>query len=68
MHPIWTGVALNTLLYAVLLWLAILGPFALRRVIRVRRGRCPKCAYPMGEGAVCSECGKPLPHHAVTNA
>ena len=34
---------------------------ALRRVLRVRRGLCPKCAYPMGESAVCSECGQALP-------
>ena len=30
-------------------------------LLRVRRGLCPQCAYPMGESAVCSECGKPLP-------
>ncbi len=59
--PIWRGVAVNTIFYAALLWLLILGPFALRRFIRVRRGLCPKCAYPMGESAVCSECGKALP-------
>ena len=59
--PIWPGFLLNTLLYAAILWLLIPGPFALRRFLRVRRGRCPKCAYPMGESAVCTECGRPLP-------
>ena len=32
-----------------------------RRVIRRRRGLCPKCAYPMGDSPVCTECGEPLP-------
>ncbi len=59
--PVWPGVITNTLFYATLLWLLIPGPFALRRFIRVRRGLCPKCAYPMGESAVCSECGWNLP-------
>ena len=59
--PISTGFAVNTLFYAAILWLLIPGPFALRRFIRVRRSLCPKCAYPMGESAVCTECGKDLP-------
>ena len=58
---IWPGFALNTVFYAATLWLLICGPFALRRFLRVRRGLCPKCAYPRGESAVCTECGKPLP-------
>ena len=58
---IWPGFAINTIFYAAILWLLICGPFALRRFLRVRRGLCPKCAYPMGESGVCTECGKPLP-------
>ena len=57
---LWSGVAINTLFYATILWLPIL-PFALRRFLRVRRGLCPKCAYPIGESAVCTECGRELP-------
>ena len=64
-HPIWHGFAINTLLYATILWFLIPGPFALRRFLRMRRGLCPACAYPMGESAVCSECGEPLRKHAV---
>ncbi len=59
--PIWPGFAVNTLFYATFLWLLICGPFAFRRVIRVRRGLCPACAYPRGESDVCSECGKAIP-------
>ncbi len=61
-RPLWPGFAVNTLFYAVVLWLLIPGPFALRRFIRVRRGLCPACAYPRGESDVCSECGKALPN------
>ncbi len=57
LRPIWPGFAVNTLFYAAILWLLIPGPFALRRFLRLRRGLCPKCAYPSGESAVCSECG-----------
>ena len=58
---VWSGFAVNTLIYAVILWLLIPGPFVLRRLIRRKRGLCPKCAYPMGQSAVCSECGCKLP-------
>jgi hypothetical protein len=65
LHPIWPGLFVNTLFYAAILWSLIPGSFALRRLIRRRRGLCPACAYPMGEVAVCSECGEPLPKRAV---
>ena len=48
-RPIWPGFAVNTVFYAVVLWLLIPGPFVLRRFIRVKRGLCPACAYPRGE-------------------
>ena len=60
-YPIWPGFPINTLFYAALLWLLIPGPFVLRRFLRVRHGLCPKCAYPIGESAVCTECGRELP-------
>ncbi len=61
LRPIWVGSALNTVFYAALVWLLFAGVSTLRRFLRVRRGLCPKCAYPMGESAVCTECGKALP-------
>jgi hypothetical protein len=60
-RPIWPGFVINTLFYADILWLLIPGPFALRRFLRLKRGLCLKCAYPMGESSVCSECGRDLP-------
>ena len=65
-RPLWSGLLVNTLFYATLLWLLLLGPFALRRFMRVRRGLCPKCAYPMGESEACSECGAELARKATT--
>ena len=57
--PIWPGFAVNTLLYAGILYLPF-APFALRRFIRHRRGLCPGCGYPIGESDVCTECGAEL--------
>ena len=60
---IWPGFIINTLFYALILWLLVCGPFALRRLIRLKRGRCPKCGYdlrgqPPEVGATgCPECG-----------
>ncbi len=64
LRPIWLGFIGNTLFYAGLLCL----PFVVRRFVRVRRGLCPKCVYPIGESAVCSECGKALPKRATVIA
>ncbi len=65
LRPIWPAFAVNTILYGAILSLLIPGPFALRRFLRVRRGLCPKCAYPVGESSVCTECGGALPKPAV---
>jgi len=53
------GFAMNTLLYAAAMWLLIPGPFALRRAIRRRQGRCVACGYDLrgAEHERCSECG-----------
>ena len=57
LRPLWPGFAINTLFYAGVLWMLFCGPFALRRMIRKRRGRCLHCAYPIGQSPVCTECG-----------
>ena len=57
--PIWPGFAINTLFWAAVLWLVIPGPFALRRLIRRKRGLCPACGYDLrhAEHEACPECG-----------
>jgi len=60
LQPIWPGFAINTLLYAAILWLLFAAPFALRRRSRIKRGLCPACAYPVGKSDVCTECGTPV--------
>ena len=65
-HPFWPAFIANTLFYATLLWLLTVGLFALRRFLRMKRGLCPKCAYPMGESPVCTECGRLLPKRVAT--
>ncbi len=63
--PTWPGFGVNTIIYGALFWPLISGLFSVRGLVRVRRGLCPKCAYPMGESSVCTECGKPLAQRAV---
>ena len=59
--PIWPGFAINTVFYAMILWLLFAGPFVLRRRRRIRRGLCPKCAYDLrnrpSDSSACPECG-----------
>lgn len=58
-YPIWPGFAINTLLYSAIVWLLILCPFTVRRIIRHKRGRCSKCGYDLNHADhdVCPECG-----------
>ena len=60
LRPIWLGFAVNTAFYAVVIWLLSGGTFKVRRSIRKKRGLCPKCAYPVGDSSVCTECGREL--------
>ena len=64
---IWPGFASNTLFYSILLSLLFAGPFVLRWFIRLRRGLCPKCTYPISKSAVCTECGQALPRSLTTD-
>ena len=59
--PLWPGFLLNTVFYATILWLLSSMPLVLRRWRRVKRGLCPKCAYPVSTSDTCTECGRPVP-------
>jgi hypothetical protein len=59
-RPIWSGLLLNTTLYASLWWLVAFAPGHARRALRRRRGLCPRCAYDLkglAPGSPCPECG-----------
>jgi len=59
LQPLWPGFAINTLFYAVVLWMLVAGPRALNRKRRRMRGLCVKCAYDLRgtSSGVCPECG-----------
>jgi hypothetical protein len=54
---LWPGFVLNSLLYAALVALGLVGLGRLRARHRRRRGRCARCNYPVGSSTTCSECG-----------
>ncbi len=59
LRPVFPGFLINTLFYTVILWLLWSAPFATRRLIRKRRGRCPRCGYDLRHAVhdACPECG-----------
>ncbi len=59
-RPLWPGFFTNTLFYAVILWALWSAPFAARRIIRRRRGRCVRCGYDLryADHDACPECGQ----------
>jgi hypothetical protein len=59
LRPIWSGVLVNTLLYASVLWLLWGGPIRLRRARRAAKGHSLRCGYDLtgAEHAGCPECG-----------
>jgi hypothetical protein len=60
LRPLWPGFAINTAIYAAILWMLFAAPGMIRHRRRIKRGLCPACGYPVGESAVCTECGKPV--------
>jgi hypothetical protein len=69
--PIWSGLAINTLFYAALIWGVWLAAVRLQRFNRERQGQCEMCAYDLS-GALherCPECGTTVrlrsPSHRV---
>jgi hypothetical protein len=67
LRPIWPGFAINTVFYALILWLLICGPNVLRRRMRRSRGLCTMCGYDLrGDiDAGCPECGWGRPRKMI---
>ena len=59
--PHFPGFAIDTAFYAGVSWLLIFAPFALRRALRRRRGRCTECGYELAMLETCPECGASAP-------
>jgi hypothetical protein len=59
LRPLWVGLILNTLVFAGLWALVLLGANRLRRLLRLRKGLCPQCRYDLRGGSEqrCPECG-----------
>ncbi|MCH7849165.1 MAG: hypothetical protein IIB53_12465 [Planctomycetes bacterium] len=59
LRPLWPGFAVNTIIYAVILWLLTFCPFTLRRCIRRKHGQCTKCGHDLrgADHPACPECG-----------
>lgn len=58
-QPLWLGLFVNSVVWAAVLWLLWMAARLYRARSRVRRGRCPRCNYPIRtETAECSECGQ----------
>jgi hypothetical protein len=58
--PIVLGTVVNSLGYAVVVALSAQFIMMLLRRLRIKRGLCPACAYPVGAGGTCTECGYTL--------
>lgn len=58
LRPIIPGFAADAAIYTFLAMTLFELPAAIRRLIRRRRGRCPRCGYPIGASPLCSECGQ----------
>ncbi|MFB3106814.1 MAG: hypothetical protein ACE1ZA_18080, partial [Pseudomonadales bacterium] len=58
-EPVWPALIGNVLVHSAAWCAIIIGPFALRKVIRTRRGLCPQCAYDLRRDLSrgCPECG-----------
>lgn len=59
LHPLWAGMAYNTMIFTAFWSMFIIVPIIpeLRRRHRRARGRCVKCAYELASLPRCPECG-----------
>ena len=64
LRPMWPGFLYSTLMYGAFAWVLLFMPGVMRKRLRARRGLCLECAYPLGDFAICPECGKPTGREA----
>jgi len=71
LKPIWLGFALDAMFDASILWLLFMSfqlARRMRRHMRLKRGLCPACKYPIGASPTCTECGTALVLHKKPSA
>ena len=56
-RPVWSGLVLNTVACAAIIYVPLFGHGHARRALRRRRGLCVACAYPVARDT-CPECGR----------
>jgi hypothetical protein len=66
LRPIWLGLLLNTLVFALSAYALVFCVRGIHRVVirSVLPGHCTICGYPVGTSDRCSECGARVRHHA----
>ena len=59
LRPIWSSFIINTIFYAIVLWLMMLFGATARRHSRLKNGHCPSCNYNLRSdySSGCPECG-----------
>jgi len=60
LRPIWSGLAVNALVFGLMWWLLLFVPGIVRRRLRAKRGACLRCGYDLRAtpaGSPCPECG-----------
>ena len=60
LQPRWPGFVLNTIFWALVMWLLCMIPRWIRSGVWIIRRRCMRCGYPVGTSPVCTECGRPI--------
>ena len=58
MNASWGGLVANWLLWSLVVLATLRTPRHLKRLHRVRKGRCPACGYVVGAHPRCTECGE----------
>jgi len=59
LRPIWSGLALNSIVFSIAFAITAALFFELRRRCRLRSGRCVACGYRVRDQPRCPECGRP---------
>jgi len=59
LRPIWSGLIINTIIYAAIIWVMMFIASIMQQHRRFKKGHCPKCNYELRSdySAGCPECG-----------